>query len=651
MSDLESELRKSLNIKQFQAATHVNGPAVIMAGAGSGKTHTLISRVAYLIDKGADPERILMLTFTNAAADEMKNRAAAMLDSRCGKITACTYHKFCNILLRHYGHLINMKDYSILTGQEFRNMIKYVKSSNALFDNLRGFPNAGMIANIISVSINKQLSIRTVMEQDSRYDKYRDFHAEVQMLSDLVQDYGFREKKLTYDGLLTYANELLDIESVCRAVAGKYEYIMVDEFQDTNDLQESILLKIAEYNSNIVVVGDISQSIYAFRGANVLNLQSFDTKLSGCKTIVLDYNYRSTKQVLDAANDVMRKNVKSWRYFDMVSPDKTGNKPILHRPVDTVKETDYVIDMINHFHDDCKIPYSDISVLVRGSYSSFGVESVISGKGIAYRKLGGLKFMEYAAVGDMLSYFSIITNPHDVLSWFHVLQLHADIGEKYAKKVADGCREPGFPAEDKYRSRKFYSELQSLKIHYEKFRQIDDFMSLFDAVADFYFDTRQRALDNSSRNSDSRDEEQQSIDNDRLVVSQLKVMASKYDTVLHFMDDITLDSVTEEDDDTDRLTISTIHSAKGLEWDVVIVMDCMDGVFPKVDAAKLGGPEDEEELRCFYVAMTRAKRHLVLVSPSMMMTGAGIEQMRMSHYLVGSVPEFVYSEDGIREIQ
>lgn len=634
--DLETKLRQTLNPSQFETATHINGPAVVMAGAGSGKTQTLISRVSYLVDLGVLPERILMLTFTNAAADEMKKRASGLLDERCGKVVACTYHSFCNMMLRQYGKRIGLKDYSVLSYTETKNMIDYVKSSDPMFDNLKGFPSVGIIADLISMSINIQVPIKEIVTKNDKYSKYRDYWEEITILADKVAKHSMDVQKFTYDDLLLNMKRLLAYDDICKNIATRFQYIMVDEFQDTNNLQEDIIIALSLFNNNIVVVGDISQSIYAFRGANVKNIQAFHTKFSDCKTIVLSYNYRSTQEILDFANEVMQKHAKSWRYYDMLANDKHGVIPKLYIPRDMHKETSHIMDMIMEYHNK-GVAYRDIAVLVRNSMFSFELESALQNENIKFDKLGGMKLIDYDCVGDMLAYFNAICNRHDLLSWYRILRIHPNIGTTFAKRIADNCSNADFLVENPYKGRKFYQELQLLDRHYIEFRGISDFMRLFDAVADFYFDVRTRACEESRMNEDSKEAERDAIATSKSVIGILRNIASKYDNIVQFIDDIVLDGVREEkDENEDRLMISTVHSAKGLEWKVVIVMDCVEDMFPRVPKELWHTEIDEEELRCFYVAITRAKDELLLYAPKLKMTYSGIDNAVLSHYVEGN---------------
>ena len=637
MTDLELKLQSELNKEQFDVVMHTDGAAVVMAGAGSGKTHTLISRVARLVDNGVPAEKILVMTFTNAAADELKMRASNLLDSRCGDIVACTYHKFCNLVLRKYGSAIGVKDYTILSYPEFKNMIDYVKSSEPMFDNLKGFPSAGMVADMVSLIVNKQTTLHEVLVKTDKYDKYRDYEDEIQALMDMVAKYGRDNQKLTYDDLLLDMNELLANDNICRSVALRFDYIMVDEFQDTNNLQEAIIWKLHQFNHNIVVVGDISQSIYAFRGANVANLQNFGSKMGNCVEYVLNENYRSTQEILDAANEVMHRNARTWKYHDMVSADDLhGAKPTILNVADSYRENDTVIDIIDRFHS-MGMPYNEMAIIERSSMESFGIENVLVQKGIDYIKLGGMKFMDYDCIGDMLAYFSVITNPTDTLGWFRLLKLHPNIGRAYAKKVADGCQAGDFLTENSYKKRQFYGELRILDLAIKQFRTIQDLMAVFDMVSKFYFELRERAILASNMNNDNREEALAQMESDRGTVTILRNMAKKYKDIVQFVDDIVLDSTSDKTHSDDQLTITTVHSAKGLEWSLVIILNAIEGAFPaKIEPANYGSPDDEEELRAFYVAMTRAKTYLYLMKPAIRMTYAGVEDAKISHYLMGT---------------
>lgn len=637
--NIQEQLKSDLNVRQYEAATFVDGPAVITAGAGAGKTHTLISRVAYLVSLGIPAKSILMLTFTNAAADEIKDRAAALFDKKCADIIACTYHKFCNMMLREYGNHIGIKDYTILSTSAVKNMIDYVKSSDASFDNIKGFPSIAKVAQAMSASINMQQSVEHVLLAVDDLNCCVQYSQEMTMLIDNVRAYGFRNKMFTYDDLLVHMNELLDDKAVCQHIANRYKYIMIDEFQDTNNLQESIILKLAAYNKNIVVVGDISQSIYGFRGANIRNLQTFDTHFSNCKHIVLNLNYRSTQQILDAANAVMSHNHISWNYVDMQSADKSGPKPVIAY----ISRIDNVVPFLEQLILGFRasgIPYSEIAVLERSSAASFELESMLRHDLIAYDKRGGMKFFDFECIGDMIAFFSIITNRHDILSWFRVLQCLPGIGRTYARRISDNCDNTDFLTDSKYAGCKFYNDLSELSKSYSRWINYDSLLPLFDDISAYYLSMRKSAMDMSKSKDKTANEMALALSQNLLL--SLRKIAENYTGIVKFADDILLDSVSIKDA-SDKLTISTIHSAKGLEWTAVIILNCVEGDFPAhIQINDYGSEKDQEELRCFYVAMTRAKRYLTIVAPEhKMMYKSGIEDCVLSHYLMPCRNSFI----------
>lgn len=634
MTDFESKLKEKLNDEQFETVIHKDGPVVVLAGAGSGKTHTLVNKVANLIENWTSPQRILMITFTNAAADEMKSRVAQILKSNCcDDIVAGTYHKFCNSILRKYGKAIDMVGYTILSPSENKNLIDYVKSSNEQYRDLKGFPSNKTLMAIFSKSVNCQKTIEEVIYDNMDWYKFEEYIYDIETLFGEVTEYCKLVQKYNYDDLLVYMNELLTNDSICEKVATSFDYILVDEFQDTNNLQEEMLIKLSKYNNNIMVVGDISQSIYAFRGANVKNLQNFNQKFNGCKTIVLDTNYRSTQEILDFANSVMHNNVNSWTYYDMKANNKHGNKPIWIRPKDNFIQTQYVLQLLQSYHNK-GIPFKEMAILERSSTSSFELEAELSKLGVPFEKRGGQKLMDYECIGDMLAYLTLMVKPHDLLSWFRVLKLHPFIGDATAKKIADCCKEDGFLINEKYKDKKYFGELDELDTYYTVFRNEKDMTTLFNEISRFYFEVRERAIKNSKMKEDTKKDCLTQLDKERIIVEQLKNISTKYDNINDFLDDLVLENVSKDMSD-DKLVISTVHSAKGLEWKLVILIDCVDGAFPSYieDEEEFGSEEDEEELRCFYVAITRAKEYLYLLSPKMKMKKGFFEMAHPTHYL------------------
>ena len=597
MTDLEIKLQKDLNEQQYNAAIHMKDPAVIVAGAGSGKTHTLISRIEHLVDEGADPNRIVMLTFTNSAADEMKYRAS-QVNEECKKVLATTYHKYCSLILRKYGSVLGIEpSFETLTPAKYKTLIEYVKSSNDKYEQLKGFPSAARLDTLFSVLVNCGTPLRdliTGLPFECYYDEIKDLFNE-------VKAYGLKNQQLNFDDLLVYMNKLLNMPDVCEKIANTFDYLMVDEFQDTNTLQLDILTKLGQYNKNIVVVGDISQSIYKFRGAKATNITSF-VKFFNPTIYTLTLNYRSTQEILDAANDIMNKNVSTWNYVDMVADNKNGAKPTIVYHNDTYSQADWLIDTISEFQLQ-GIELKDIAVIERKSMSSFKLENELTKFKIPFEKRGGMKFTDYQCIDDVISFMSIVINKSNKFEWFNVLKLIPGIGNKAATDISESIDDL-----EKFSKKKYYIELMDLMNMLEEWKNHSNLSELFDNIVPYYFDLRDYKIDQSKNMSSSaKYDAKDKIKRDKKVIEVLRDMASDYDSVREFLEDIALDTIkSKEPEPGDRLVITTIHSAKGLEWKVVILLDCIE-----YDMTE----DFEEELRCWYVAMTRAKDELILSVP------------------------------------
>lgn len=584
-----------MNIEQQRVAEHIYGPAAVLAGAGSGKTTTLINRITELI-KVTKPDRIVMLTFTNAAADEMKYKASKVNED-CKNVIACTYHKFCGKMLRKYGKAIGIDpSFEILVAKKYQTLIEYVKSSNEYYENLKDFPSASKLDTIFStVTNNEDITIERMIWGT----KYKNYAQDIKNLYNEVKQYGLENHKLNFDDMLVYMNELLNNDAICKKIAESYDFMMVDEFQDTNALQLSILLKLSKYNRNIVVVGDISQSIYKFRGAKVENIENFIDAFNDCTKYTLSVNYRSTGQILDAVNDIMNKNVRSWEYTYMIET-KEGNKPILISHYDDSRQIDWILAKIKQ---SIGLGHSlrDIAIIERKSMSSFKLENALLKEKIPFKKRGGRKFTDYVCVDDMLSFLSILLK-NDKFNWFNILQLIPGIGSKTATEIANHCKEKNFL--EKYKKRKFNDRLLELQSNLQKF-DITDLNSLFDEVSKYYFSLREYKIVNSKLSSSAKFDAMENIARDKEIVAILKDMAHSYNNLKSFLEDIALDTLKTDNDDQDQLLITTIHGAKGLEWPIVII----------IDAVETEMTDDEEELRCLYVAMTRAETDLTISIP------------------------------------
>ena len=615
-----------MNVEQMRVVEHLYGPAAVLAGAGTGKTATLIDRIKEL-SKLTDPSRIVMLTFTNAAADEMKLRASRV-NEKCKDVIACTYHKYCGRILRKYGKAIGIDpSFEILVNKKYQTLIEYVKSSNEYYDSLKDFPSASKLDSIFSILINNEdIDISNLVYGT----KYAAYATDIMNLYSDVKKYGLENHKLNFDDMLVYMNDLLNNDEICKKIAESYDFLMVDEFQDTNALQLNILLKLSKYNNNIVVVGDISQSIYKFRGARVENIQKFIDSFSDCEVYKLSLNYRSSSRILDATNSIMENNVSSWDYTYMVSnKEDPGSYPELIVHTDDNRQIEWIIRKINDSLDN-GYTLRDIAILERTSMSSFKLENSLLKLKIPFEKRGGRKFTDYACIDDMISFLSIMIK-NDKFNWFNVLKLIPGIGNKTAVNIAEHCKESNFL--DKYNKRKYNEDLILLQNNVNMFSKYD-FDQLFDEVAKYYFKLREEKIEKSKMSSSAKFDAKERIDKDKEIIAILKDMTSGYKDLKSFLEDIALDSV-NMNTEGDRLLITTIHSAKGLEWPIVIIIDCIDKEMS----------DYEEELRCLYVAMTRAETELILSIPRYALVNGNVVYNEVSRFINGSEEYFKEMDD------
>ena len=621
MINLENELNK----EQCEAASHVDGPMLVLAGAGSGKTRVMTYRAGYLIENGIAPEHILMLTFTNKAAKEMKERLISLLsDEQGNKVTACTFHSFCAMMLRIYGHHIGISPhFTILSPGDDEDIIAIVKSvkDKTRFKG-KGFPPNGKVCDFISTAINKDLEIREVMEGT----KYENFISEVVELEELSREYRKQNNMLNYDDILVRFIDLLVMKpNVSNIIAGTYQYIMVDEYQDTNPLQEAILLELFKYTKNIAVVGDDMQSLYGFRGAVVDNIIHFPDKFEGCKTVTLVKNYRSNQEILDLGNKVCECATEGFPKT-MIGTHHSNVMPMVVSVNTQYDETNYVVDLIKKLYKD-GVPLNEICIVERNSILSAGIEIKLNKEGFEFDKYGGSKYTDLSYVKDILSYLKIMTNPYDEIAWFRILKIHKGIGDVNARKIAEKCRNNGFNAllDKSYAKRIYGPELVKLHAQLE-FCEGIQLQKMLESFIDFYSSTKKQNIEEMDTDEGSRTAYLIANKNEKEELQKLIEISVTYRSVDSFLDDLLLDNTkaNEKESHEERLVISTIHSVKGLEYDTVIILDCIDGIFPNADIE--GSKEDNEELRCFYVAVTRAKERLYLICPkSAMRYGRSIE--------------------------
>ena len=623
---------EKLNKFQYEAVMHDKGPALLLAGAGTGKTRTLIYRVAHLIESGVSPESILLLTFTNKAANEMKERAEKMLKEKCG-ITACTYHSFCVKMLRFYGKMAGISpDFTIISGPDEADIIDIVKSE-LNFQKLKNMPSASVFASMLSTCVNKRLTLEELLKEQ-KYWRFRQNERKLLLLREETKKYKEEHNLFNYDDILLKFDQMLtDYSNIARRIEDTYRYIMVDEYQDTNTLQDSIIRKIRTKNTNLMVVGDDMQSIYKFRGADVQNILSFPKRYTDCKVIYLTENYRSSQEILNLANHVMTNATKGCQK-NLRAQFSSQELPKVYGVNDTKTEAEFVLNRIKAKHAE-GIPYNDICVLYRNSFQSYELEVLLNKAGLDFEKYGGIRFLDRAHIKDVLAFLRIYTNPSDELAWFRILQLHIGIGKVYARNISRKCLEygPEYLIDDYHKRKKYGVHIRKL---YDEIQSWEgkEFLEILKSSCAYYAKTLENTIRNKKVDSESdREESLQDLERNKEDITILQEMAKDYDSALAFLDATTLDATKSKGNEEDKLVLSTIHSVKGLEYDTVILLDCIDEILPS--ARYIGSPEDNEDVRCMYVAVTRAKNTLYMMVPKIALKYGKAIPGDLSRYIEG----------------
>ena len=623
---------EKLNKFQYEAVMHDKGPALLLAGAGTGKTRTLIYRVAHLIESGVSPESILLLTFTNKAANEMKERAEKMLKEKCG-ITACTYHSFCVKMLRFYGKMAGISpDFTIISGPDEADIIDIVKSE-LNFQKLKNIPSASVFASMLSTCVNKRLTLEELLKEQ-KYWRFRQNERKLLLLREETKKYKEEHNLFNYDDILLKFDQMLtDYSNIARRIEDTYRYIMVDEYQDTNTLQDSIIRKIRTKNTNLMVVGDDMQSIYKFRGADVQNILSFPKRYTDCKVIYLTENYRSSQEILNLANHVMTNATEGYQK-NLRAQFSSQELPKVYGVNDTKTEAEFVLNRIKAKHAE-GIPYNDICVLYRNSFQSYELEVLLNKAGLDFEKYGGIRFLDRAHIKDVLAFLRIYTNPSDELAWFRILQLHIGIGKVYARNISRKCLEygPEYLIDDCHKRKKYGVHIRKL---YDEIQSWEgkEFLEILKSSCAYYVKTLENTIRNKKVDSESdREESLQDLERNKEDIAILQEMAKDYDSALDFLDATTLDATKSKENEEDKLVLSTIHSVKGLEYDTVILLDCIDEILPS--ARYIGSPEDNEDVRCMYVAVTRAKNTLYMMVPKIALKYGKAIPGDLSRYIEG----------------
>ncbi len=609
------DFKGNLNHSQYEVVTEAEGPCLVLAGAGSGKTRTLMYRLAYLLERGTDPKNILLMTFTNKAAHEMRNRAEMLLRYTPKGLWSGTFHHVGNRSLRMYsGDVGYKKDFGILDAQDSRNLIKNCIKKTVARGGDERFPKPSVVHSIISLSMNTKSTIEEILEE--RYPYFDKFTQEIKNIKTLYEKKKKNSGNMDYDDLLSKWKWLL--ENVPRArerFSEQFKYIMVDEYQDTNFLQADIIDILGSRHQNILAVGDDAQSIYSFRGARVENILQFPKRFEGVKIFKLETNYRSTPEILALANDSLKNNAARFdKTLRAVNPSL--EVPALIEVRDSYSQAAFVAQRVMEMREE-GVEMKDMAVLFRAHYQSAELEMELVKRDIPYLVRGGIRFFEQAHIKDVLAYMKIMVNPTDEISWVRALSLCPGIGSGYAERIYDAFRKSEIDATDFIHSDASKIIPAKAQKGYRAFRNImekvmdcgptaaagDIINTILDSGYEKYILT---AFENARDRIDD--------------IHELVNFSHEYNALNEFLNDITLresfrgETSFAQAEDDEQLVLTTIHQAKGLEWDTVFVIGLCEGQFPHAKAGDETS-EIEEERRLFYVAATRARKYLYLIHP------------------------------------
>lgn len=630
--DLHIDYARELNPQQYAAVTAAPGPALVIAGAGAGKTRTLTYRVAYLLEQGIAPDRILLLTFTNKAAQEMMQRVANLIGGELSALWGGTFHSVGHRLLRRHADLIGYRtDFTILDSEDAEHLLKTCLGEADIDIKATRFPKARVLASIFSLATNTHRSIRQVLKE--HYDYFA--HLE-EPIGELYQRYQQRKRAdnvMDFDDLLVYWLVLMREHSeVGTRYQRQFQFILVDEYQDTNQLQSDLIDLLAALHQNVMAVGDDAQSIYAWRGANYRNIFGFPERYPAAQIYKIETNYRSTPEVLAVANAIIAPNAR--QYPKVLRPARqSGAKPILVVCGGSQDQAVFVAQRVLELREE-GVALHQMAVLYRSHYHALELQMELTRRNIPFTITSGIRFFEQAHIKDVVAHLKWVSNPQDELAFKRAVQLLPGIGAKGADRLWQRARAAGVAADDGgigaclaacrpavpkktaapwQQMTEVFSQISASAVRGRPGEMIQIVLAGYyeDYLQDHYQNYRSRLED----------------------LQQLAAFSGQFKGLEDFLGQLSLLTNVEAEgdarrrDDEGKLRLSTIHQAKGLEYDVVFVVMLCQGLFP-IGRAMENAEQMEEERRLFYVAATRARNELYLSYP-LLRAGGGYGGLAM----------------------
>ncbi|HUP49424.1 MAG TPA: ATP-dependent helicase [Thermoanaerobaculia bacterium] len=679
---------EELNEEQLEVVHAGEGPLLVIAGAGSGKTRALTYRVSRLIEDGVDPSDILLLTFTNKAAREMLSRVEQLVTIDTRRIWGGTFHSMGNRLLRRHAEPVGYRsNFTILDDEDAKEMMESAISSLGIKTLEKRFPKGDVLLDIYSFVINTRTPLELHLDQNfPHFAMYRE------EMVNVFRRYKERKRDangMDFDDLLVHWKLLLDDHpEIAEALKRQFRHILVDEYQDTNRLQAEIVDAMAAVRRNVMVVGDDAQSIYSFRGASFENILTFPLRFSDARIYKLEVNYRSTRQILQLANHSIAHNRFQFRK-ELRAVRGDGPEPAVVGVDDVFEQAGFVAQRILELRDEGE-KLGDIAVLYRSHYQSLELQMELSRRLIPYEIRSGVRFFEQAHIKDVISYLKIVTNTRDELAWKRVLKLYPKIGEKTASEVWGQISRAASPL-GRFLSGPTLSQARGVAGSLSSLRQILGLISSESmlrnpsesirlVVEKGYADYARSKFPNAQARLDD--------------LEQLSQYALRYEDVDQFLNEVALANPLAGEDvavvgpEDEKIVLSSVHQAKGLEWRIVFVIGLAEGRFPSARALRVPGgiiryepkqlhpafevplledgegvasgagedaasegdiremviPGEEEERRLFYVAVTRAKQELYLVYPVMARDRGGLDILMEPSRFIRELPDDVYEK-------
>ncbi len=638
---------KELNPQQLEVVKNGDGYCLVLAGAGSGKTRTVTYRVAWLLEHGVRPEEILLLTFTNKAAREMLQRTEELLKTHPKGLFGGTFHHAANVFLRRYAALLGYTpQFTILDEEDAKDLWSLAVKDLKIDTRARRFPSVGVIHALHSYSVNTEQDFAEVVPELKP-----SFAPLLTEMNAVVRSYRERKKAanaMDFDDLLVNLKRLLEEHpKVRQELAGRFRFVLVDEYQDTNPLQAAIVAALSSVHKNLLVVGDDAQAIYGFRGADVRNILEFPDRFPGASIHKLEVNYRSTQPVLDVANAVLADEPKRFR--KVLTHVREGMEKPQYVPVASARqEAEFVAEQVLMLREE-GTPLKHIAVLFRAAFHSQALEFELTKRDIPYEYRGGVRFFERSHVKDALAFLKLLVNPMDEVAFHRALRLQVGVGPAAAGELFARVRAAVGETHDVARMLELPEDAVPgrARTGWSNARRLLSALNAERAKGP-------AALITAVTESDYRDyleNEFQNADERVLDLEQLARFAEQFAGVENFLADVALQETTaaaagSADADEERMVLSTVHQAKGLEWEAVFVIHLSEGHFPNRRALEEGSMD--EEWRLFYVAVTRAKTHLFLTSPLSLGYAAGFELAAPSPFL-DDLPPNLYDKIEVTE--